>query len=51
MISRSPYGEEFEYSIDSDRENKKIDEFLNDRKTVVVQGLGFVGSAMAVLSG
>ncbi|MCK5617502.1 nucleotide sugar dehydrogenase [Candidatus Pacearchaeota archaeon] len=46
MISRSPYGDKFEYDIDIDRENKKIDDFINDRQTVVVQGLGFVGSAM-----
>ena len=30
------------------RENKKIDAFLKaERKSIVVQGLGFVGSAMA----
>jgi nucleotide sugar dehydrogenase len=46
MISKSPFGEEFEYQLDINGENRKIDEFINDRKTVVVQGLGFVGSAM-----
>jgi nucleotide sugar dehydrogenase len=46
MISKSPYGENFEYQLDINSENKKIDEFIDDRKTVVVQGLGFVGSAM-----
>lgn len=49
MISKSPYEDVFEYSIDIDKENLRIDNFLNSKgkKTVVVQGLGFVGSAMA----
>ena len=34
------------YTLNIDDENKKIDNFINGRKTVVVQGLGFVGSAM-----
>ena len=49
MISKSPYGDEFEYEIDVDNENEKIDSFANNRKTVVIQGLGFVGSAMAAV--
>ena len=36
----------FKYSIDIKDENKRINSFINDRKTVVVQGLGFVGAAM-----
>ena len=47
-MSRSPYGDEFQCLIDDEEEKEKIDSFLKkDRKTVVVQGLGFVGSAMA----
>ena len=45
--SKSPYADIYEYDIDHENEKNKIDTFLsNDRKTVVVQGLGFVGSAM-----
>lgn len=48
IVSRSPYGDEFQCLIDDDGEKGKLDSFLkNKRKTVVVQGLGFVGSAMA----
>ena len=48
IVSRSPYGDEFQCLIDDEEEKEKIDSFLKkDRKTVVVQGLGFVGSAMA----
>lgn len=48
IMSRSPYGEEFQCLIDDGGEKKKINSFFeNKRKTVVVQGLGFVGSAMA----
>lgn len=46
MISKSPYGDIFEYDVDIDRENEKIDNFVNGKQTIVVQGLGFVGSAM-----
>jgi UDP-N-acetyl-D-glucosamine dehydrogenase len=46
LISKSPYGETYKYSINLIDENHKIDDFLNERKTIVVQGLGFVGSAM-----
>ncbi|MBN2483035.1 MAG: nucleotide sugar dehydrogenase [Candidatus Omnitrophica bacterium] len=46
MISKSPYGDTFKYEIDDTFEREKIDAFLKKRKTVVVQGLGFVGSAM-----
>ena len=40
-----------EYKVDLDIENKKIDNFLSSnkrRQTVVVQGIGFVGSAMLI---
>lgn len=48
MISVSPYKEKFAYSINTKKENLQIDKFvsLGNRKTVVVQGLGFVGTAM-----
>lgn len=46
MISRSPFGDKYTYSVDRAHENHKIEDFVNERKTVVVQGLGFVGSAM-----
>ena len=46
LISKSPYGDKYKYSIDLIDENRKIDDFINERKTIVVQGLGFVGSAM-----
>lgn len=43
----SPYAEEFQCFIDADKEKEKIDSFFKKkRKTIVVQGLGFVGSAM-----
>jgi nucleotide sugar dehydrogenase len=45
--SRSPFGEDFEYRIDELGEKRKLDKFVdNNRQTVVVQGLGFVGTAM-----
>jgi len=45
--SKSPYADIYHYTIDHENEKNKIDKFLsNDRTTVVVQGLGFVGSAM-----
>lgn len=48
MTSKSPYGKDFEIVIDFNHENKKINDFVNVRgKTVVIQGLGFVGSAIA----
>ena len=47
MISRSPYGDEFKYAIDDSREKTKIKDFVDNKKTIVVQGLGFVGGAMA----
>lgn len=48
MISVSPYKEKFKYSINTKEENLKIDDFTvsQGKKTVVVQGLGFVGAAM-----
>ena len=55
MISKSPCGEEFRYTINPSEEAARIEDFVNNgnkRKTVVIQGLGFVGSAMAAaLSG
>ena len=47
MISRSPYGEKFKYTQNLKGERLKMDSLPAGRKTVVVQGLGFVGSAMA----
>ncbi len=52
MISRSPLREVFEYKIDDDAERERIDSFARmnrGRKMVVVQGLGFVGAAMAAV--
>jgi UDP-N-acetyl-D-glucosamine dehydrogenase len=47
MKSRSPFAETFSYSIDQEKELVRINKFCSTkRKTVVVQGLGFVGSAM-----
>ena len=46
-ISKSHYSDIYEYEIDEDIEVQKINEKINNsKKTVVVQGLGFVGSAM-----
>jgi UDP-N-acetyl-D-glucosamine dehydrogenase len=48
MQSRSPFGETYEYSINATSEQVRLDNFVaNSRKTVVIQGLGFVGTAMA----
>lgn len=48
ILSRSPYGDEFHCLIDYEREKDILDSFpIPSRKTIVVQGLGFVGSAMA----
>ena len=51
MISISPYKEKFEYTADAAGQRLLIDEFVGKggRKTVVVQGLGFVGSTMAAV--
>lgn len=47
LKSISPYNEKYNYIIDHELEKKKIKKFINNKKeTVVVQGLGFVGSAM-----
>jgi len=48
LISKSPFGDgyELEYNV---KDFRRIDEFINQnrgRKVVVIQGLGFVGSAM-----
>ncbi|MCS6807917.1 MAG: nucleotide sugar dehydrogenase [Bacteroidota bacterium] len=48
MISRSPFGDVIEYTINATEEQQRLSEFVhNTRKTVVIQGLGFVGTAMA----
>lgn len=46
-ISRSPYNDTFQYTIDEAGEKAAIDAFVAPgRETVIIQGLGFVGSAM-----
>lgn len=49
MLSRSPFGETYEYSINATSEQSRLEKFARtqSRKTVVIQGLGFVGTAMA----
>jgi hypothetical protein len=48
MQSRSPFGETYEYSINATSEQVRLDNFVaNARKNMVIQGLGFVGTAMA----
>ena len=43
-ISNSPYMEKYSFQINEQNERDKIKKFVkNKRKTVVVQGLGFVG--------
>lgn len=45
--SRSQFGETFEYEISEAQQIGLIDSFVNNQKpTVAVQGLGFVGAAM-----
>ncbi|MBN2070246.1 MAG: nucleotide sugar dehydrogenase [Candidatus Krumholzibacteriota bacterium] len=47
LVSRSPFKDEFVYDVDEAEERSKIDDFLSgERQSVIVQGLGFVGSAM-----
>lgn len=47
LNSKSPFGETFSFSINEETEKSAINKFCqNNRQTVVVQGLGFVGSAM-----
>ena len=47
IISYSPYMEKYSHHFDEKKEQDKIDKLLeNNKKTVAVQGLGFVGSAM-----
>tara|TARA_B110000971_G_C20026346_1_gene509019 strand:+ start:635 stop:2146 length:1512 start_codon:yes stop_codon:yes gene_type:complete len=47
IVSYSPYLEKYSHKINEKKENEKIEKFVkNSRKTVVIQGLGFVGSAM-----
>jgi nucleotide sugar dehydrogenase len=50
-VSRSPFGETFSYALDEQQESARLADFIASnaakrRKTVVVQGLGFVGTAM-----
>jgi UDP-N-acetyl-D-glucosamine dehydrogenase len=48
MQSRSPFGETYEYSINATFEQSRLNTFTeNTRKNVIIQGLGFVGTAMA----
>tara|TARA_X000000950_G_scaffold289243_1_gene411159 strand:+ start:4071 stop:5618 length:1548 start_codon:yes stop_codon:yes gene_type:complete len=50
ITSFSPYKEKFTHYINNDEEKIKINKLTdNKRKTVVVQGLGFVGSAMVAV--
>jgi len=47
IISHSPYLEKYNLNINEEKEKEKIERLSeNSRKTVVIQGLGFVGSAM-----
>ena len=47
MISISPFGDSFKYLNNEKEEIEKINLFINNnRKNVVVQGIGFVGAAM-----
>ncbi len=48
MISRSPFGDVFEYELNETQEQQRLARFVKpNRRTIVVQGLGFVGTAMA----
>ena len=48
MKSYSPFGEEFFYELNNEKEIIKINSFINNnRRNVIIQGLGFVGTAMA----
>lgn len=47
MKTKSPFGDTFEYYIDESIEVENLKKFVdNQRKNVVIQGLGFVGAAM-----
>ena len=47
IVSHSPYMEKYTFDPNEKKEKEKIESFTkNNRKTVVIQGLGFVGSAM-----
>ena len=47
IVSYSPDLEKYTHQLDEKKEQTKINKFLNNsRVTVVIQGLGFVGSAM-----
>jgi nucleotide sugar dehydrogenase len=50
LHSRSPFGDEYRYTLDEAHETERLNEFVRSNKrrpTVVIQGLGFVGTAMA----
>ena len=48
FITKSPFGDVVEYQLDDEKEINKLNSFVdNKRKNVVIQGLGFVGAAMA----
>lgn len=48
--SNSPYLEKYTHHFDEVKEQEKINKIINKfRKTVVIQGLGFVGSAVAAV--
>lgn len=50
ITSLSPYGETYTFNLDEDKEKEKIKKFINpNRKNVIIQGLGFVGSAMSAV--
>jgi UDP-N-acetyl-D-glucosamine dehydrogenase len=47
MKTKSPFGDIYEYYLDDKKEIEKLNSFVNNqRKNIVVQGLGFVGAAM-----
>ena len=47
LNSKSPFGDTFSFVVNERDESEEINKFCqNNRQTVVVQGLGFVGSAM-----
>ncbi len=47
LNSKSPFGDTFSFVVNERDESDEINKFCqNNRQTVVIQGLGFVGSAM-----
>lgn len=50
-VSQSPFGDTYEYTLDAKRDRRALERFANrhrdaGRSIAVVQGLGFVGTAM-----